>query len=187
MKIDNTLIADCKHQKSSSQKRLFEVSLPYTRAIVYRYIFNKSFEKDAIQEIYVKIFKGVIHFDEGKGSFYNWMAKIAVNTTISFNKKYNKRLEELDQATQVLPIIPGPIYELEYEELIQLLKAMPEELYTIFNLFIIDGFSHVEIAKTLGISPSLSRKRLSRAREWAKNNMDYDGQSIRSISKNNIQ
>lgn len=170
MPIDNQLIKSCVAQDRSAQKTLYAALLPYLRAIACRYLKDTSYVKDVLQESFVKIFKKIGQFDSGKATLKQWASRITINTCINYNRRVIGLLKEefiLEKHQAV--IMPAVLQNWSNENLLFILKKMPEEYFEVFNLFIIDGYSHEETANMLGISPALSRKRLSRAKRWLKN------------------
>ena len=120
---------------------------------------------DALQETFINIFKYINGYS-GKGSFEGWMKRIAANCSISFQKKYFKHYHEADilENNHQHSEIPDVYSKLGKEDIIALLSELPKSLYTIFNLSVIEGYSHKEISEQLGISEGTSRASLSRAR-----------------------
>ncbi len=169
MKIDPNILNDCKKNKRAAQKQLYKILLPYLKVIALRYLSDTSYVKDVLQESFVKIFKSLNTFDEKRASIKSWSSKIVINTCLNFNERVISKLvikEELNE-TDIL-YIPQIVNRLNDEQLLAVLKKMPPDYYSVFNLFLIEGYSHDEIASLLKINPALSRKRLSRAREWVK-------------------
>ena len=179
MKIAESLILACAKQDRSAQKELYLKLLPYLRAVANRYLKDTSFTKDVLQESFVKIFKHIQKYDPDKAPFKNWAARIVINTSINFNERV------IDEYTEELIVDIHesfdyqPIDQLSDETLLTLLKKMPKGYFEIFNLFVIDGYNHKEISLILGITEALSRKKLSRAKNWM--NKTY------SLSSSNIK
>ena len=160
------MIQACANQNRAAQKELYLKLLPYLRAIANRYLKDTSFTKDVLQESFVKLFKSIHKYDPQKAPFKNWAARFVINTSINYNERV------IDQYSEELII---DLHEsVDYEEIDQLsdgillavLKKMPHGYYEIFNLFVIDGYNHKEISLILGITEALSRKKLSRAKNW---------------------
>ena len=167
MVVDSELIKGCKQKDRVAQKQLYNLLLPYLNAICRRYLTNPSDLKDTLQETFIKVFSNINQYDPGRGQFKTWAVKIAINCTLKYNQKMRKLpTDELiaDQHFQILN--PEVLKKLSDEDLLTFFKTMPKSYYEVFNLHVIDGFSHKEIAMMLGIGEDLSRKRLSRARAW---------------------
>lgn len=169
MDIDIKIIKSCMLQNRTAQKQLYLLLMPYLRAVATRYLKDTSFVKDVLQESYVKIFKSIGSFDIKKGSIQSWSARIVINNCYNYNERIiGESHEELDSNEQSIICFPELVKDISNENLLSLLKQMPIGYYEVFNLFIIEGYSHEEISSILEISESLSRKRMSRARTWVK-------------------
>lgn len=168
MNISQDLIQACKAQDRRSQKILYLELLPYLRAVSLRYMYQRDDVKDVLQEAFVLIFKNIDKYDPQKSPFHKWAVKITINATLNYNRKVITNQEEFVIETHDIPQIPKVLKNMSDEASIWLLKQMPLSYFEVFNLNIIDGYDHNEIAKMLNISVALSRKRLSRAREWLK-------------------
>jgi RNA polymerase sigma factor (sigma-70 family) len=147
--------------------------LPYLRAIAKRYLRNDTFWKDVLQESFVKIFKHISQYNYNKGTIQSWSAKIVINTCLNYNSRISQNsFEELSLSDYQLAASTSVSQSLSDEELLIILKQMPESYFEVFNLYVIDGFDHQEIAQILGIDAALSRQRLTRAKNWLRNLFD---------------
>ncbi|MGB1037616.1 MAG: RNA polymerase sigma factor [Bacteroidia bacterium] len=167
MIISEECINGCLQRDSSSQKHLYEQSLPYLNALCSRYVNNPSLRKDVLQESYILIFNKIGQFDPQRGTFKSWVSRIVINNCLKQNKS-EKRFTTLEVNQQEEYINPVVISQLTNKEIILFLRTMPEKYSKVFLLFAIDEFSHKEISEMLGININVSRKRLSRARDWLK-------------------
>ena len=169
MQIDDNLIKRCIDKDAKGQKQLYILLLPYLRAIGMRYLRNQSYIKDVLQESFVKIFRGLDHYDSTKARIEKWAGRIVINTAINYNNRIGTReIERVDNLMKEASVLPSVLESLSNEDMMMILKRMPRNYFEVFNLFIIDGYSHDEIGEILNISTSLSRKRLSRSRQWMK-------------------
>ncbi|MEM7161629.1 MAG: sigma-70 family RNA polymerase sigma factor [Bacteroidota bacterium] len=162
------VIEGCLREDAESQKTLYRELLPYLNGLCGRYLNDTSHRQDILQEGFIRIFQNLSQFDAEKGKFHSWASRIVINLCLKHNKRslswFVRELKESDSPD----FNPEVVDALSNEELIRFLKQMPAKYYEVFNLHIIDGYSHEEIAKILKIKENLSRKRLSRAREWIK-------------------
>ncbi len=121
-----------------------------------------------LQDTFIRIFDKLKNF-EYKGSFEGWLNKIAVHTSLKNCNKSSFQKEKIgidpgcDQSVE-----PEAISVLSEEELIRLIQDLPEGYRVIFNLAVIEGYSHREIAEKLGIKESTSRSQLVKARNILK-------------------
>ena len=120
---------------------------------------------DALQESFINIFKYINSYS-GSGSFEGWMKRIAVNCTITFQKKNFKvhfEPDVLHDSSQHCEV-PDVYSSLGKEDILGLLSELPKALYMVFNMHVVEGYSHKEISEMLTISEGTSRASLSRAR-----------------------
>ncbi len=175
MHIENTLIEKCRSNDRAAQKELYSMTLPYLRAVAHRYLRDQSYIKDVLQESFIKVFKNISSYNSEKGTIQNWATKIVINSCFNYNDRVIKTPNvELDHGKHDIAFSNTNYESFSDEDLLLLLKKMPTEYFRTFNLFVIDGYSHDEIADLLKISSSLSRKRLSRAKQWLKNQLTDD-------------
>lgn len=167
MNFSRDIIQKCKNHNAQAQKTVYETLLPYLNSICRRYLPHFSNRNDALQEAFINIFTKIEQFDNERGEFKSWATKITINACLQHHKKLKSRKEiELSATEYQIPISPDIIDRLSNEEVLKVLAKMPTDYFQVFNLFIVDGFSHDEISRMLDIKSSLSRKRLARAREW---------------------
>ncbi len=179
MNISESTISGCIRNCPKAQRELYEALLPYLRAVAQRYLKDPSFNMDVLQESFVKIFNNIKNHDSSKAPLKNWAAKIVINCSLNYNKRVAiSNVEEFNGSIHGSSFELDEIDDLPDEFLVDSLKEMPGKLYNVFNLNIIDGYTHKEIAQILNINESNSRKLLSRAKEWLraayqKNESDY--------------
>ena len=159
------IIQGCKKGEKICQERLVRNYAPGLLAICRRYSRDSESANDALQESFINIFKYINSYS-GKGSFEGWMKRIAVNCTITFQKKNFKVHFEPDMLhdTSQHCEVPDVYSTLGKEDILSLLCELPKSLYIVFNMHVVEGYSHKEISKTLSISKGTSRASLSRAR-----------------------
>lgn len=185
MKINSELIQLCLAGNKLAQKQLYTGLLPYLNVICQRYLNDSSQRNDVLQEAFINIFRSMNQFDSCKASFNTWASKITINCCLKNNQKFKKsKAEEFNLHLHETPVEPEIFKKFSNEAMLEWLKKMPEQYYQVFNLFVIDGFSHSEIAELLSIDTSLSRKRLERSREWLKKRLPEDFSRQFSFSYN---
>lgn len=121
--------------------------------------------EDVLQEGFVRVFKNLQSF-KGEGELGAWIRRIMVNTALSFLKKHEVYRNELAIKEEFLHSISdsNPEINLNSKDLLQLVRQLPAGYQAIFNLYAVEGYSHVEIGKMLGISEGTSRSQYMRAR-----------------------
>ena len=168
MKISQQLIKSCQAQNRAAQKELYLALLPYLRAVISRYLRDNSYEKDVLQESFVKVFKSISKYDPNKAPLKNWAARIVINTCLNYNERIiGLPAEEfITEAHDTGNEEEVKLDKITDERMLNVLKEMPKGYFEVFNLFVIDEYSHKEIAKILNIAEAVSRKKLSRAKNW---------------------
>ena len=159
------IIQGCKKGEKKCQERLVRNYAPGLLAICRRYSRDSESANDALQESFINIFKYINSYS-GSGSFEGWMKRIAVNCTITFQKKNFKvhfEPDVLHDSSQHCEV-PDVYSSLGKEDILGLLSELPKALYMVFNMHVVEGYSHKEISEMLTISEGTSRASLSRAR-----------------------
>lgn len=126
-------------------------------------------------DAFVKVFKNLKQFEIAEGDafleqrFFGWLKKVVINTSLDSIKKNNRQitLENIDdsEAWELSEISESSDSKLLYKELMNYVKELPQSYNRVFNLFVIDGYSHAEIAKLLNISIGTSKSNLFKAKE----------------------
>lgn len=121
--------------------------------------------EDMMQEGFISIFKN-IHQYKNDGPFGAWMRKVMVNAALTILRKKKVQFVDIDQSEASQKTIETYTYSsLGEEDLMKLINALPSGYKVVFNLNIIEGFSHEEIGKMLDIQPATSRSQLVKARK----------------------
>lgn len=124
--------------------------------------------EDILQDAFIKIFQNLEKF-ERKGSFEGWMRRITVNTALKNYKKSSYQKEKIGlEDYQEGALDPDVLASLGEEEILNVIAELPKGYRIVFNLYVIEGFSHREIAEQLGIQESTSRSQLVKARNMLK-------------------
>ena len=165
------LIKDCLKQKPVAQQQLYDHFAPSMLGVCYRYTKSFSDAEDVLQDGFIKVF---LHLDKYKftGELGAWIRRIMVTTALNYLKK-NKRYRE-DMVFVETPLHPisdeNPEVKLDARQLSDLIRQLPTGFQTIFNLYAIEGYTHVEIGALLGVSDGTSKSQYARARylliEW---------------------
>jgi len=165
-------IEACALNKRESQKLLYSSFYGYAMAICDRYAKKQDDALEILNDGFLKIFREIHNYKPAYAdvisSFKGWLRKIMVYTAIDHFRKYHKHqmVTQLDEVVyQVQSVSETAIEKISYEELIRAVQELSPGYRTVFNLFIIEGFSHDEIAKHLGISIGTSKSNLSKARK----------------------
>lgn len=160
---EKEIISLCIQGKSFAQKMLYDKYSKLFYAICIRYCKDQDDAQDILQDSFIKIFKNLNQFKH-EGSFEGWMKRIVVNTSIEFYRKQMNMISYEDQYTEEeIPIINDEI-TLDQTALLDLIQTLPNGFRMVFNMYVIEGYSHAEIAEKLEISEGTSKSQLSRAR-----------------------
>lgn len=159
------LIKNCLKGKASAHKQLYDEFSAPMLGICYRYTKSLQDAEDVLQEGFVRVFKFLDQYNE-EGELGAWIRRIMVNTAINYLKKSKKYQYDLLFDNNELHAVnkDNPEVLLNAKELAQLIRQLPTGYQTIFNLYAVEGFSHVEIGQLLGISENTSRSQYMRAR-----------------------
>ena len=161
---EKELIAGCLNGKRPYQKALYEHFAGKMFTICLRYAKERTQAEDFLQEGFIKVF-GKLKQYSGGGSFDGWVRRIMVNTALEHLRNQRTMVEEapLDDDFEISSsanILEG----LAAEEIINLIQDLPLGYKLVFNLYVLEGYSHKEIAKELGITEGTSKSQLNRAR-----------------------
>ena len=163
---EKALVKGCLRGDSLSQEKLFKLYYGLMLGICLRYTTNRSDAKEILQEGFIKIFNKLELF-EFKGTLLSWMKKVMVNTAI--DRYRSKKIEPVFvEIKDNLEFNEDILTQLHKEELLNELVHLPEGYRLIFNLYVIEGFSHREIAEKLNITEGTSKSQLYKAREYLK-------------------
>ncbi len=159
------LIKDCLRGNTKAQKQLYDAFAESMLGVCYRYTKSLADAEDVLQEGFVKVFRSLPAY-RFEGELGGWIRTIMVNTGLNWLKK--KKEYQYDMSFLSEPLHPvsddNPEIKLRTKELAELIRQLPSGYQTMFNLHAIEGYSHVEIGKMLGISESTSRSQYMRAR-----------------------
>jgi len=165
---DIEIIKGCIKDDALCQKSLFNRYASPLLGVCMRYARNKEDAEDILQDSFIKIFKKISQF-KGEGSFEGWMRRVVVNTALKKYtvSRYSKEFSVEEVKDTVLPDsndVPA-FNHLTEKDILVLIHNLPDGYRIIFNLYVIEGFQHDEIANMLGIQPGTSRSQLVKARQ----------------------
>lgn len=159
------LLADCLRHKPEAQRQLYERYKTPMYRLCLRYAGNASEAEDLLQEGFIRVFSDLPQF-RGEGALGGWIRQVVLRTALQYLRR------RATQATIVSEeLIPDglaqswlPDEDWNARHIVQLLQQLPEGYRTVFNLYVIEGFSHKEIAESLGVSESTSKTQLFKAK-----------------------
>ncbi len=171
LKFLDEIIAGCLEKNHRDQKDLYERYYGYCLKIVFRYIFRYDKAADVVNDGFVKIF-GKLHTFQYEQSgkvemiLMGWMRTIMINTAIDRLRKDNfmPEIGMLNEGVWIEDRSQSADQSVLYKDLIQEIKKLPPTYRIVFNMYVIDGFTHQEIANQLNIAVGTSKSNLSKAR-----------------------
>ena len=159
------LAAACRQGERKAQKALFEALSPKMMAVCLRYMGSREEAEDVLQEGFITLFIKLDSY-QGAGSFEGWARRIFVNTALMHLRRTDALglSEDIDQARSLSTQEATPVQKMGYRDLMRMISSLPADARTVFNMYVVEGFSHKEIAKELGCTEATSRSKLQRAR-----------------------
>jgi RNA polymerase sigma factor (sigma-70 family) len=161
---DYDIIKGCLQNNAAMQKMLYDKYAAKMYGIAVRYAHHPEDAKDILQDGFVKVFQNLSKF-KGTGVFEGWLRRIFVNTAIEHYRRKNNTYEIQESHEEQITYrdFSAPD-KLAAEEILNMVKALPNGYRTVFNLFAIEGYSHKEIAEMLNISEGTSKSQYARAK-----------------------
>lgn len=178
MDITPEIIKSCISDDRKAINLLYEYGFRTLMPVCFRYNKNEEDARAAYNVGFIKILNGLAKLDEN-ANFNAWSRRIMVNSLIDEyrkNKKYNERIYKSDSDAELDYYSTGTENEAEsnmgLENIMELIKELPEMTGRVFNLFVIDGYSHKEIAEQLEMSEGTSKWHLSTARKMLREKLE---------------
>jgi RNA polymerase sigma-70 factor (ECF subfamily) len=165
MHFDKDLIKRCQDNDPKAQGLLYQQLAPKMFGICLRYTRNHMEAEDVLQEGFIKVFRYLKDY-RNDGSLEGWIRRTIVNTAINFYKKRAKYQNDisLDHSEPINQEEESAIDKLSVKELLEYIQELPDGYRMVFNLNVIEGYTHKEIGEMLNISENTSKSQLSRAR-----------------------
>lgn len=145
-------------------RQLYDLHKNNLFVVCLRYGKDRSIAQDYLQDAFVNIFKNLKQFDTEKGAFGAWAKRITVNACLADIRKNTLYSVNINGAEQVESGDVSALSQMSLKEMLVHIQQLPYGYRTVFNMYVIDGFSHKEIAAELDISISTSKSQLMKAR-----------------------
>lgn len=175
LKNEHELIQACIRGDRQAQRALYEQFKRLLFVVCLRYADNREEAEDMLQEGFVLIYRDLHQFS-GQGPIGAWMRRVVVNTALQHirRRKRDVLTAQLEDAHYAADNSPenSPITSLHTQDLVRMLQTLPIGYRTVLNLYVIEGFSHKEIAEMLNISVNTSKSQLSRAKELMRRTLE---------------
>ncbi len=164
------LIEKCKNEDRKAQGELYTLFSNKLYAVCLKYSRNAEEAQDNLQDAFLTIFKSIGQF-KFKGSFEGWIKRITVNTVL---QKYRKErfFEIVNEELLEEPEVEIDEQSLSLDFLLRLIQELPDRYRMVFNLYVLDDYSHQEVAEMLEITVGTSKSNLARARMILKNKIE---------------
>ncbi len=164
------IIEGCRDRKKASQEKLYRLFYNYAMSISTRYITNFEEAQEVVNDSFVKVFLRIkTHYDDNL-PFKAWFRRVIINTALDRYKSKQIILSANELTDDYsMGIHTDIIEQLTREQILKMVEQLPPQYRTVFNLYVVDGFTHPEIATMLNISEVTSRSNLTRARQALKN------------------
>ena len=168
------LIINCKKRDIKSQSEIYHLFAGKLFALCLKYSKTKQSAEDNLQDAFITIFDKIDQY-KFKGSFEGWMKRIVINTSLqTYRQKNVLNLVEENYPDEVEVEVDEA--ELSLDFLLKIIQELPERYRMVFNLYVLDGYSHKEIAGMLGIAEGTSKSNLSRSRLILKEKIELNQQ-----------
>lgn len=177
------LISQCQKGERKAQHQLYQLFGAKLYSVCLKYSRNKAEAEDNLQDSFLVIFKKIGQYKH-KGSFEGWLKRISVNTCLQkyrgqvvFEIIPNKEIKD-----QAVVVATDEEENISLQYLLQLIQDLPDRYRLVFNLYVLDGYSHKEIAAMLEITEGTSKSNLSRARLILKEKIEAESTKKKSRS-----
>lgn len=162
MKELERIIKDCQRGKRHAREILYREFAPKMFGVCLQYSANSAEAEDTLQDGFIKVFNNIVSF-KFQGSFEGWIRRIMINTALEKFRKQPKLYvvedigETVDESVEDIDSIPLDV-------LLKMVQELSGRYRMVFNLYVMDGYSHHEISTMMNISVGTSKSNLSRAR-----------------------
>jgi RNA polymerase sigma factor (sigma-70 family) len=159
------LLKECLRKNAVAQKQLYELFADKMLGICYRYTKSMNDAEEVLQMGFIKVFNN-LHQYKQEGELGAWIRRIMVTTAINYLKRRPRYQLDLGFEDAYLHPVEkeAPDMSVNMKDILNLVRQLPAGYQTIFNLHAVEGYSHVEIGKMLGIREGTSRSQYARAR-----------------------
>lgn len=161
---DSELVEGCLQGHRDSQQQLYKKYASKMFGVCLGYAKDRDDAKDIMQEGFIKVFGSLKNY-KGDGSLEGWVRRIIVNTAIDYYRKSLKERNSVDiEDARDLPVEVSVLERMQATELLELVNRLPDGARMIFNLYVVEGYTHKEIAEMLQINQGTSKSQFARAR-----------------------
>lgn len=169
------IIKKCKRNNARAQRELYEMYRVKWFMICLRYSRDRDEAEDMMQEGLISIFKQIKQYDPDKASFPAWSNKVMVNAALQYLRKWKKIQfnQDIDDYENQFEQEDEDIYgKIGAKELTAMVQNLPDGYRTVFNLYVMEGYKHREIAEMLSISENTSKTQLLKAKNMLRDRLE---------------
>ncbi|MBT8326064.1 MAG: RNA polymerase sigma factor [Bacteroidia bacterium] len=164
------LIKNCIKQNAEAQSQLYKLYSVKLFSLCLKYSNNYAEAEDVLHDAFITIFNKIDQY-KGKGSFEGWLKRITINTALQrYRKTSVLELVNEDKIAEVSVDIDD--LEINVDYLLSIIQELPDRYRLVFNLYVLDGYSHKEVAELMQISVGTSKSNLARARAILKEKIE---------------
>ena len=175
MKDLQQLVIDCKRRDSRAQRELYDRYKARLMGVCRRYASSREEAQDILQDVFVKIFTKIEQLDSSE-RLEGWMVRIAINTAVNYYRSNKRNLfEDIENVYTDSGDYEVILSKITDDYLIKLINELPDGCRLVFNLFVVEGYNHMEIAGMLRITESTSRSQLVYAKKILKEKLNSVG------------
>lgn len=166
------LVKESKQGSEGAKKCLFDLLSDRMMLLCCRYLKNKQDAEEVLLDGFYKFFKNLSSFNyRGEGELISWLKRIMVNECLMLLRKKNVFIIVSDIEAEEMPLNEDMLDMLSAKEIYELVVQLPVGYRTVFNLYVIEGMDHKQIAKMLGIAEGTSKSQLSKAKALLQKNL----------------
>lgn len=183
---EDRLVSGCKANKRASQEGLYKLFYAEMLRICYRYLKSDELAVEALNTGFLKVFQHIESFDGKRGELGAWIRTIIVRTCIDLGRKEAKfnGSDKSEEEKENIFIEPAALDKLYADDLLKAIRQLPDATQLVFNLSVIEGYSHKEIAEQLQIGESTSRWHLSEAKKQLRTIIESGNKSVNQPTGN---
>jgi len=176
------LITQCKEHDAKAQSKLYELFSKKLFSTCLKYSKNYAEAEDNLHDAFITIFEKIDQYKH-KGSFEGWLKRVTINTALQRYRNQVGVFDIINEERIEDNFIEIDDSDITLEFLLKIIQELPDRYRLVFNLYVLDGYSHIEISNLLHISTGTSKSNLSRARKILKTkindyNADLNSQSL---------
>ena len=173
---DQEIVEGCLAKDTKAQRFLFDKYAGKMMGVCLRYMKNREEAQDILQEGFIKVYQKISQY-KSTGPLGGWIRMVMINTALIQIRK-NKKWENTVDVTTAYNLSNNDynvLDQLSADELMRIISDMPDGYRTVFNLFVVEGYSHKEIADMLQITESTSKTQYRKARLYLKKILEKNG------------